>query len=34
VTAADLVGLLNHHAYAQVMVGGEKGRPFSIATRA
>jgi type IV secretory pathway TraG/TraD family ATPase VirD4 len=33
VTAADLVGLPNHHAYAQLMIEGGKSKPFSIITR-
>ncbi len=33
VTAVDLLNLPNHHAYAQIMTGGEKTKPFSIQTR-
>ena len=33
VTVVDLVGLPNHQAYAQVMVGGRKGKVFSVETR-
>lgn len=33
VTPVDLVSLPNHHAYAQVMVGGEKGKVFSVVTQ-
>lgn len=33
ITAPDLIGLPNHHAYAQVMIGGEKSKPFSVITR-
>jgi Helicase HerA, central domain len=33
VMAADLVGLPNHQAYAQIMVAGEKSKPFSMQTR-
>jgi hypothetical protein len=34
VTVADLVGLPIHQAYAQVIVAGEKGRVFSMETKA
>jgi Helicase HerA, central domain len=33
ISPSDLVGLPNHHAYALVMAGGEKSKPFSIQTR-
>jgi type IV secretory pathway TraG/TraD family ATPase VirD4 len=32
-TAADLVGLPNHHAYAQIMITGAKSKSFSVNTR-
>lgn len=33
VSPADLIGLPNHHAYAQIMVSGERSKPFSLVTR-
>lgn len=33
VSPSDLIGLPNHHAYAQIMVSGERSKPFSLVTR-
>lgn len=33
VSPADLIGLPNHQAYAQIMISGEKSKPFSLTTR-
>jgi hypothetical protein len=32
ITVSDLMGLPNHHAYAQVMIDGAKSKPFSLTT--
>ena len=32
VSPADLIRLPNHHAYVQLMIDGEKSRPFSMRT--